>query len=500
MELGNYLRYTRQYLILLVTVVLPLTAFSPGDNEKKADAARPNILWIVADDLGTDLGCYGTPLVKTPHLDKFASEGVMYTSLFSVAPVCSPSRSSLVTGMYPVSINSHQHRARNKDSLPEGIRPISTYFREHGYFVSNGSSGNPESFGKTDYNFVHNQRQLHDGSDWSQRTPGQPFFAQIQIKYPHRPFTSDSINPIDPDKVALPPNYPNTALARKDWALYLETVQLTDQHVGAILQRLKDEGLADNTIVFFFGDQGQPHVRAKQFLYDAGIHTPLMVRFPAKQTTAGKQDHRIVSTVDITATTLALAGIPIPNHMQGVNFLDGNQSPRAYAFSMRDRCDEAVDRIRSIRSEQFKYIRNFYPDRPYTQFSAYKKSNYPVLTQMEVMYREGDLDENQRQFMADQRPREELYDVQADPHELHNLALLPGYQDTLARYRNLLDQWLVEADHGVYPEPEAEISYAEELMKENFKSEMGKKGLPTSISDRDFLSYWEKTLLGSSHE
>ena len=469
--------------------------------EQPQAAGRPNILWIVADDLGTDLACYGTPLVKTPHLDGLASEGVRYTGMFSVASVCSPSRSSLITGMYPVSINSHQHRASRKDSLAAGIRPIPEYFREQGYFVSNGSSGNRTSFGKTDYNFVHDQQQLYDGADWSQRAPGQPFFAQIQIKYPHRPFTPDTINSIDPDKLVLPPTYPNTALARKDWALYLETVQLTDRHVGAILQRLEDEGLAENTIVFFFGDQGQPHVRAKQFLYDAGIHTPLIVRFPAGMRAAGRaaagaEDHRMVSTVDIAATTLGLAGIPLPDHLQGVDFLAADRQPRRYAFSMRDRCDEAVDRIRSVRSERFKYIRNFYPERPYTQFSAYKKSNYPVLTQMEIMYREGGLDENQRQFMADKRPAEELYDVIADPHELRNLALQPGYADTLAHYREVLDGWLAEADHGVYPEPASEIAQAEKLMQEIFAREMAEKGLSANVSDRDFLSYWERKLLG----
>lgn len=484
-----------------ITQARPAAARASAASETAADTTRPNILWIVADDLGTDLACYGTSLVKTPHLDRLASEGVRYTGMFSVASVCSPSRSSLITGMYPVSINSHQHRASRKDSLAAGIRPIPEYFREQGYFVSNGSSGNPKSFGKTDYNFVHDQQELYDGADWSQRAPGQPFFAQIQIKYPHRPFTPDTINPIDPDKVVLPPTYPNTALARKDWALYLETVQLTDRHVGAILQRLEDEGLAENTIVFFFGDQGQPHVRAKQFLYDAGIHTPLIVRFPAGMRAAGRattgaKDHRMVSTVDIAATTLGLAGIPLPDHLQGVDFLAADRQPRRYAFSMRDRCDEAVDRIRSVRSERFKYIRNFYPERPYTQFSAYKKSNYPVLTQMEIMYREGGLDENQRQFMADKRPAEELYDVIADPHELRNLALQPGYADTLAHYREVLDGWLAEADHGVYPEPASEIAQAQKLMQEIFAREMAEKGLSADVSDREFLSYWERKLLG----
>ncbi len=492
MEPGNNMHHLRRYFTVFITVLCLFSSCSSG-NQNPAEAKRPNILWIVADDLGTDLACYGTPEVQTPHLDELAAEGMRYTHLFSVAAVCSPSRSSLVTGMYPVSINSHQHRTRTRDSLPDGIRPISEYLREQGYFVSNGSSGNPDAYGKTDYNFAHDPKQLYEGSDWKQRAPGQPFFAQIQIKYPHRPFTRDTIHPVDPKKVALPPTYPDIPLVRKDWARYLETVQLVDRHVGDILKRLEEDGLADNTIVFFFGDQGQPHVRAKQFLYDAGIHTPLIVRFPKDYDRTG-QSHRMVSTVDISAATLALAGITIPDYLQGMDFLSDSISPREYTFSMRDRCDETVDRIRAVRSQRFKYIRNFYPERPYTQFNAYKKANYPVLTLMEVMYRQGKLDENQRPFMASDRPAEELYDVQFDPHELHNLAMIPAYQDTLQHYRSVMEHWLNEADFGVYPEPETEISFAEDLMKENFKNEMEKKGLNATVSDSELLAYWEKFL------
>jgi len=492
MEPGNNACRMHAYFSVFTAAIFLFGGCSSVD-KRNVETTPPNILWIVADDLGTDLACYGTPGVQTPNLDHFAAESVLYTNFFSVAAVCSPSRSSLVTGMYPVSINSHQHRTRIRGSLPAGIHPISAYFREQGYFVSNGSSGNPEAYGKTDYNFAHNPKQLYEGSDWRQRTPGQPFFAQVQIKYPHRPFNRDTIHPVNPDQVVLPPNYPNTPLVRKDWALYLETVQWVDRHVSHILRRLDEDGLSDNTIVFFFGDQGQPHVRAKQFLYDAGIHTPLMIRFPKKYNRKGT-DQRMVSTVDITAATLALAGIPIPEEMQGVNFLADDVSPREYAFSMRDRCDETVDRIRAVRSQQFKYIRNFYPERPYTQFNAYKKANYPVLTLMEVMYQQGKLDESQRQFMASSRPAEELYEIASDPHETHNLASLPAYQDTLLHYRNIMDHWLDEADRGVYPEPESEISFAEELMKDNFKKEMEKKGLKATVGDLEFLAYWETNI------
>ncbi len=458
----------------------------------KEPGQQPNILWIIADDLGTDLGCYGTPLVKTPNLDRLAGEGCLYTSLFTVTAVCSPSRSTLVTGMYPVSIDCHQHRTHYKKPLPEGVRPITGYFREAGYFVCNGSVWDRSRPGKQDYNFIVDEN-MYDGTDWGQRGEGQPFFAQVQISGPHREFRRDPENPVNADSVVLPPYYPDHPLARQDWALYLENIQIVDRQAGEILQRLEEEGLAENTVVFFFGDQGRPHVRAKQFLYDGGIHTPLIIRWPGV-IEPGSLDERLISNVDLPVAALRAAGIKAPGYIQGRDFLERSNDIRDAIFAMRDRRDETVDRIRCVRTKRYKYIRNFYPDRPYTQFNAYKKHQYPVLTLMQVMYKRGELDPVQARFMGPARPREELYDLEKDPFEINNLADSLEYSEVLSEMRKRLDEWLEEYDRGTYPEDPEEIAYWEEFMKQNFKERMEDRGLEPSVSDEAFLQYWTQYL------
>lgn len=454
-------------------------------NSAQPNPGSPNILWIVADDLGPDLGCYGESLVYTPNLDKLAGEGTRFNHAYTVAAVCSVSRSALITGMQPVSIGCHQHRTQFKDSLPEPVRPITEYFRQAGYFVTNK--------GKTDYNFIHHKDSLYNGTDWRQRKEGQPFFAQVQISYPHRPFKRDPSRPVDADQVTLPPYYPDHSIARQDWALYLETIQAVDREVGEILERLEKDGLADNTVVFFFGDQGRPHVRAKQFLYDGGIHTPLIIRWP-KKLTPGTVNDQLISNLDLAPTAMKIANITPPDYMQGKDFLGKGNTPRTYIYAMRDRRDETVDRIRAVRTQNFKYIRNFYPERPYTQFNAYKKQAYPMLTLMQVMYRNGELTPEQAHFMGQDRPAEELYDLKNDPYELYNLANKEGYQEELKKLGQVLDTWLKEVDRGQYPEDPKEIRYAEELMKELFKKQMEAKGLSPDITDEEFLKYWEQYL------
>ena len=472
-----------------------LSACQPAPKSEGApvSASPPNILWIVADDLGPDLGCYGVKAVHTPHLDQLAREGVRFEHLHTTTAVCSPSRSGLITGMYPVSIGCHQHRTQYKDSLPAPVKPVTALFRDAGYWVSNASQKNLDRYGKTDYNFIHEAEALFDSPNWRGRAPGQPFFAQVQIFYPHRPFVRDTLHPVDPEAVNIPPYYPDQPLTRADWAWYLETVQQVDKAVGELMATLKEEGLLENTVVMFFGDQGRPHVRAKQFLYDPGTHTPLIVRWPGGQG-AGTTDDRLVSNIDLAAASLTLAGIELPAWMQGQDFLGAGALPRAELFTMRDRRDETVDRIRALRTQRFKYIRNFYPERPWNQFNAYKKYRYPVLTLMEVMHEKGQLNPEQARFFAPQRPAEELYDLQADPFEVHSLAAVPAYADTLALLRQRLNTWLAQTDRGTYPEAPEEIAYAEQLMEDRFQQNMAREGLAADLSDEAFLQWWKEQL------
>jgi len=462
--------------------------------EEKKELVHPNILWIMADDLGVELGCYGTPQVYTPNIDKLASEGCLYRNMFTVAAVSSVSRSAMITGIYPTSINCHQHRTQYKSELPDSIHPITEYFQEAGYFVSNGVVKDRTKFGKTDYNFKHEVKALYDGPDWNGRKEGQPFFAQIQISYPHRPFIEDKEHPVDPAQVEIPPYYPDHPVTRKDWALYLETVQEVDRQVGTIIQRLKEENLLDNTVIFFFGDQGHPHVRSKQFMYEEGTHTPLIVRWPGILP-ANEKCIDLVSNIDLSAQSLAIAGIEIPSYMHGQPFIGKKTAKRAYIASMRDRRDETVDRIRTIRTGQYRYIRNFYPERPYTQWNAYKKFSYPVLTLMQIMYKEGALSPDQARFMSAVRPPEELYDILTDPFCLNNLADHPISKNRLEEMRNRMDKWLAQYDLAVYPENAEEIEYAEQMMKEQYNLWMSQIGLSPDISDEDFLKWWYKKLL-----
>jgi len=464
---------------------------------KEVKEPQPNILWIVADDLGADLGCYGEKAVFTPNLDQLAVQGVRYENFYTVTAVCSPSRSALITGMYPTSINCHQHRTRYKKPLPEGVEPITHYFREAGYFTFNGDFRDPEKPGKQDYNFI--TEEIYDGTDWSQREKEQPFFGQIQIFYPHRPFVRDPSHPVDTTEVTIPPYYPDHSITRIDWALYLEYIQLLDIQVGNILERIESEGLADNTIVFFFGDQGRPHVRAKQFMYDGGIHTPCIVRWPGSKQ-AGVVESRMVSNIDISAASMKLAGVEIPEHIQGIDFLEKDSREREYTISMRDRRDETVDRIRAVRSKEFKYIRNFYPERPYTQFNAYKKYRYPVLTLLEIMKDKGILTTEQQPYMAGSRPSEELYNLRNDPWEINNLAGDENYRTVLIEMREHLDEWLLEADKGVYPEDQSEIDYVDSLMKERYPSWMEKIGLSAGASNEEILEYWDGILIPTTSE
>ena len=481
------------YRILHVPLLFISVATWVGCSEEKRENSRLNILWIMADDLGPDLSCYGTPEVFTPNLDRLAMEGTRYTNMFTVAAVSSVSRSAMITGMYPVSINCHQHRTQFKSELPDPVKPITEYFREAGYYVSNCSAKDCNKFGKTDYNFIHSTDSMYDGTDWSGRKEGQPFFAQIQISNPHRPFISDKEHPVNPEKIDIPPCYPDHPITRKDWALYLESVQAVDRQVGIILARLENEGLLDNTVVFFFGDQGQPHMRSKQFMYEEGCHTPLIVRWPGmlKPNTVSKQ---LISNVDLSAEALDIANIPVPSYMHGQIFIGEVIYPREYIFSMRDRRDETVDRIRSVRSERYRYIRNFYPELPYTQPNAYKKFNYPVLTLMCLMHKAGTLSKEQDQFMAETRPEEELYDIQNDPFCLNNLANNIEFCEIKNEMSNYLGVCLEKYDKGIYPENECEIKYAKTLMERDFTRWMAREGLPVDISDEDFLEWWVKKL------
>ena len=247
------------------------------------DAAdRLNVLWIIADDLSPELGCYGYEGVSTPNIDRLAAEGIRYDLAFSTSPVCSASRTAFITGKYQTEVGGHHHRTWNMQPLPKGVRPVTEIFRDAGYFASNGSgNGLAETLrrGKVDYNFVHDAKTIFNGTDWRQREDGQPFFAQIQIKEPHRNFVMANV---ERPGVKIPAFYPDHPVTRVDWGNYLASIEKLDERVGEVVERLKRDDLYESTAIIFFGDHGRPHMRGKQWLYDGGIHVPLIVRVPSQ--------------------------------------------------------------------------------------------------------------------------------------------------------------------------------------------------------------------------
>lgn len=467
-----------------------------GGVNPPAGGNRPNILWIIAEDLYPDLSCYSTPLVRTPNIDRLAADGIRFTNAFTTAPVCSASRSALMTGMYQTSIAAHQHRTTPLSPLPGDVGLITDYFRAAGYFTSNCAGLNWERPGKTDFNFRVDR--AFDGTDWRQRGADQPFFAQVNFSETHRAFKKDRSNPINPESVVVPPYYPDHRVTRQDWADYLECAQVLDQKVGAVLKRLREDNLTENTIVFFFGDHGRPHVRGKQFLYEGGIHIPLIICWPGRME-QGSVVEDLVSAIDLGPTCMSLAGIKPPGHLQGEIFLGRDRSSRKYIYSARDRCDETFDRIRCVRDKRFKYIRNFYPNLPYTQTNLYKLRQYPVLTLMQVLHAEGKLTPEQARFMAPARPEEELYDLVTDPHELRNLAGEKEFEIIVSRMREALNSWISgTGDLGEEPEdPRIAAQVYVERHMPNHTRVMLNRGLTPDISPAEYLKWWEGQLVAT---
>ncbi len=455
--------------------------------------SQPNVLWIYGEDLSPDLACYGTPAVATPNIDRLAGEGTLFKNAFVTCPVCSPSRSALITGTYQTHFDAHNHRSNRDKPLRSDMKLITDCFREAGYFTSNSPGPPYNRRGKTDFNF-HRENPF-DGIDWSERDEGQPFYAQINIPDTHRVFKPFPDRPINPDDVELPSYYPDHPLTRKDWGLYLESIQILDRKVGKILDRLDEEGLTDNTIVFFISDHGRAHIRCKQFLYDGGIRIPLIVRYPGN-VDAGVVSDELVSGVDFMPTSLSLTGIDIPNYVQGQIFLGSEATSRDAIYAARDRCDGTDDRIRCIRTKQYKLIRNYHPELPYMQFNGYKKLQYPLWTLIRILSEKGELTEAQQHFLKQTRPDAELYDLQNDPYEVNNLAKDNSFNDVRIDLSNKLDEWIAATgDMGETPETEETKNYWDKNMDDSFSNKMESRGLSPDISDKDYLGWWESKLL-----
>ncbi|MDO6737015.1 sulfatase [Wenyingzhuangia sp. 2_MG-2023] len=424
----------------IIAIVLMLTINTIYSQQK------PNIIWIMAEDMSTDLECYGMPDVKTPNLNKMASEGIRFNNAFVTNPICSPSRSSMMIGTHQVKTNTHNHRSNRNVPLDTQFTPFTKLLRDAGYTTILGNHAVMKKGRKIDVNFKHEPLGEWDGKtkfglfdkyDTFEKED-QPFFAQIQCVVTHRgdwwnKVREESKHPTNSKTVILPPYMADHPAIRLDWAKYLDQIEYMDYEVGMIFKELEEKGMADNTIVIFIGDNGRCNIRGKGYLQDPGLRIPLLIHYP-KEIKAGQVTDQVVSATDITATIVDYAGIKVPKYMTGQPIFS-KKFDREYVYGARDLWDEIEEKSRAVTSGDWSYIRNDKPEVPYDAHQAYLEFYRPAVHIMRELYKEGKLNEYQKPFFEPLKPAEELYDLKSDPYQLHNLANNPKYTKILKKLR-----------------------------------------------------------------
>lgn len=436
---------------------------------------KPNILWIVSEDNSPFLGAYGDEFATTPNLDKLATKGILYQNAFAPAPVCAPTRSSMITGVFANSLGTHQMRSFYP--IPDNFKFYPTLLREAGYYCTNQS--------KRDYNTVDRKNVWDEsGKDahYKTRKEGQPFFHIYNFGVSHessihKSTPTDELRH-DPKKVPIPPYHPRTPEMEHDWAQYYDKIEDLDTRVGEVIAELEESGQAENTIIFYYSDHGGILGRSKRFMYESGLRVPLIVSIPEKyqhlaKEMPGSTTDRFVNLLDMGPTALNIIGANIPTHMQGKPFLGKNTEEMSRAFGFRGRMDERFDLVRSVRNNEFRYIKNYMPHRIYGQYIEYLW-RAPSMKSWEQAYKNGELNEVQSAFW-NEKPAEELYNISDDPHNINNLAGDPAYAQTLANMRQECQSWQKEIiDVGFIPEPmieriSADIPMYNYVRKEGFQ-------------------------------
>ena len=457
-------QYLKRPFILIVLAGMTALCFIPSCSDKgQSNELKPNILWLVSEDNSPFLGCYGDTLALTPNLDRLATEGVRYTAAFANAPVCSAARSTLINGMYGIRLGIYHHRSAHP--IPREFKPYPIYFRQAGYYCTNNS--------KKDYNLVNDYDCWNESSNkahYKNRKPGQPFFAIFNIGESHESSTfpetvtqrrESGAYPLEsrlrPEQVVLPSYHPDLPEIRQEWADYYDAITLMDEKVGERLKELKESGLADSTIVVYYSDHGGGMARGKRSVKESGTHVPMIIYFPemykhlapAKK---GETVDRLVSFVDLPATMLCIMGAEIPEHMDGDPFLGQEETaPRDHVFLYRGRMDSRYDFVRAIRTDKYRYIRNYTPYRPYGQPYTYAE-NARTTPLWRKAWQAGKCNKVQSIYW-ELKPGEELYDVEKDPHEITNLVNNHEYADLLEKMRNICDIEIISnRDVGFIPE------------------------------------------------
>lgn len=438
---------------------------------------KPNIVWIVAEDLSAYMPSFGDSTITTPYLSKMAAEGVCYDNFYTPHPVCAPARASIITGMYANSIGASHMRtgpwykgrpnekafAEYQKALPENIEPyeavpdpnirmFTEYLRLAGYYCSNNS--------KEDYQFIKTPVAWDESSSeahWRNRSEGQPFFSVFNIEVTHESQIwrkqKDTLRVDQQLEVPIPPYLPDTEIAKNDIRRMYSNIIEMDTRVGEILSELEEDGLLENTIVFWYTDHGGPLPRQKRLLYDSGLKVPMIIRFPGKANHQ-ERDDRMISFIDLAPTLLSLTGLPIPDYMQGTAFLGQkmrSEEPK-YIFAAADRFDETTDRIRSVKDKRFKYIKYYEPDKPMYLNVSYR-NQMPIMQELLRLKKANALNPEQKLWFRDKKPDEELFDLWNDPYELHDLSLDPKFREKLNELRSACIVWTEEIhDTGLIPE------------------------------------------------
>jgi arylsulfatase A-like enzyme len=460
--------------------------FITSCKQKEIVSKPPNILWLVTEDMGHYIPSFGDSTIVTPNLSKLAKEGVIYPNLYSTSGVCAPSRAAIATGMYPSSIGANHMRTTSYNDVigipkygavpPPEVKMISELMRMNGYYCTNNY--------KTDYQFKPPVTAWDESSPyahWRNRSKDQPFFAvfnftethesglfepygfrEIETRHYHagdksynwknkgkshaknRMTEAETTVHIPKDtKFKVPPYLPDTDIVQRDlWKLYNNIAEM-DRQVGSVLTQLEEDGLLENTIIFFYGDHGGPMPREKRLIYDSGLKTPMIIRFPDKKN-AGTKDAQLLSFVDFAPTLLSLINQQPKKYFQGQPFLGKYKSKeRNYIHAAADRFDGFTDAIRAVKDKQFKYIRNYRPEQGYYLPITYREK-IPTMQNLLMLKKEGKLNENQMQWFRESKPKEELFDCLNDPFELNNLAENPKYKKKLMELSNEMDRWLSE--------------------------------------------------------
>ena len=473
------------------SIALFFILFLSCSNKIKIDI-KPNILWLVAEDLGPYLPSFGDSTIITPNLDRLANEGVRYSNVFSVSGVCSPSRSAIVTGMYPTSIGAHHMRtlsqqpaAKEKGLInyevvpPPNVKMVSQILRENGYYCTNNK--------KEDYQFYKSVLAWDESSifaHWRNRPKDSKFFSVFNFGVTHESNLWDpwyrqfDLDPFPPDRnvgkwweqfsgiekplyvsenidLNIPPYLPENSTVRKDMLRMYSNIVEMDKKVGLIIDQLEEDGLLEKTIIVFYTDHGGPLPRQKRLLYDSGIKVPMIIRYPNK-VRAGEVDKRMISFVDFAPTLLSLVEIEPPDYYHGSPFegIFKSKNERKYIHAAADRFDEYYDQIRAVRDKRYKYLRNYKPDKPYYLPLEYRQK---MNTMQELLHleKEGELNESQLQWFRKSKPEEELFDTFNDPHELRNLANDTSLKEKLNELKNECDKWIHNTDDkGFMPETE----------------------------------------------